>query len=111
MSSDIFQITERRARKRHVCCERGCRAEIAPDEKYTIYHGVSDGGGFSEKSCQWCVTVRDWATAWYVERGLLDQWDYEEWPVIGGLWAWLDEMAGPEPQIEALAGGEETSHG
>lgn len=106
MSSDIFQITERRARKAHFCCERGCAADILPGEMYTIYHGVQDGGGFSEKVCQWCAFVRSAAAGWYVDKGLLDQWDAAEWPVIGGLWEWLKEMAGDEPPTESLAGGE-----
>lgn len=79
-----------KARKAHKCCECGC--EIKPGAQYESSGGVWDGEWSTYKTCDTCVTVRDWYAHKYPDDdygfgGFVFQelWTnlYESWNAIG----------------------------
>jgi ribosomal protein S27E len=52
----LLQISERTARKNHVCQE--CRREIRPREKYEYVSYLLDGKFYQEKTCADCHSAR-----------------------------------------------------
>jgi len=52
---DMFEITEPKAIKNHICCE--CRREILKGEKYQRVKGLWDGEFAVYKTCSECVEL------------------------------------------------------
>lgn len=52
-ASDLYSITERKARKTHRC--DACRGPIVPGERYEKHFMVQDGTAITEKCCRLCA--------------------------------------------------------
>lgn len=55
---EVLQSRKPVARKVHKCHE--CRRDIQPGERYEYHAGLLDGGWVTYKTCQQCLSVREW---------------------------------------------------
>lgn len=54
--ADVFNLTERRARKTHKCCECGCIIE--PGVTYVVVDVLFDSEWSTHKACRICMAIR-----------------------------------------------------
>lgn len=76
---ELHQHTKRTARKPHRCNE--CGIAIEPKTIYMMWHGVSEGTGYSAKVCLECDLVQA-AIYWSVDQD-------DEGPYLSGLAEWI----------------------
>lgn len=78
---DCYQLTKRKARKDHRCCE--CGGMIKAGETYNSHSGVWDGEPARYKVCPECDELRD-----EIER--LADLNHDEGVCFGDLSSWCE---------------------